>query len=305
MDADRSRSGHALPSTPAVETGGIDVFDSFFVRQAVRSGATTEVLDLLSGWAAANDDGTVRTLVPVDGVTLVTLFLDDGDSGFGGAGASTDDALVWYVEVADGTADAWSDPDETLREASPLFEAGLGTLLQEGADVFSNTDRNFQLATHAANPHRQRRYEETCGDPLVAPVTGERLPIEVVVTTVRLKPGWVSRLVGYAVRVSNALKQFDPVDELLRDQTETLEREGMYTESLLFESTGDRRVLHYYMETEDMAQLYEGYGASDRLEVRFSDWVMRRIFADPAEFLEPPLESDCEVLIHAVHPERP
>jgi hypothetical protein len=78
----------------------------------------------------------------------------------------------------------------------------------------------------------------------------------------------------------------------------------MYTESLLFEPVGDRLALHYYMETEDMARLYDAYEASDNWEVRVSDWAMRRIFADPDRMLDPPLESDCEVLVHAVDPAR-
>jgi hypothetical protein len=79
----------------------------------------------------------------------------------------------------------------------------------------------------------------------------------------------------------------------------------MYTESLLLEAVGDRQVMHYYMETEDMDRLYDAYDESDNWEVRFSDWVMRRIFVAPSEFLEPPLESDCAVLVHAVDPARP
>lgn len=73
-------------------------------------------------------------MLPVDGVTLVTLFLDDG--GF----CSTDNAscasrrgtaLLWYIEVVDDCADVWKSPDTTLRRVSPLFEDGLADLLTD------------------------------------------------------------------------------------------------------------------------------------------------------------------------------
>jgi len=79
----------------------------------------------------------------------------------------------------------------------------------------------------------------------------------------------------------------------------------MYTESLLLETDGTHQVVHYYMETGDMDRLYEAFYESDDWEARFSEWVMRRVLANPETFLEPPLKTDCEVLIHAVDPERP
>lgn len=281
-------------------SGGIGVFAPLVIRQPVRAGETEAVLDALSDWALAHEDGDVRTLLPVDGVTLATLFLDRGDFG-----RDTGDSLIWYVEVVDDSAPEWSDPDATIRDASPLYGTDLGDLLEREAVVYADDRTGHRLVTHAANPHRQQRHAEACGPSLVAPVAGDGLPIEVVLTTVPLRPGWISRVVERAVRVGNWAKQFDRISERLRDRTDTLEAEAMYTESLLLETVGDGCVLHYYMETEDMDRLYGAYGESDNLEVRFSDWVMRRVFVDPDQFLTPPLESDCEVLVHAVHPARP
>jgi len=64
-------------------------------------------------------------------------------------------------------------------------------------------------------------------------------------------------------------------------------------------------VVHYYMETEDMDRLYEAFYESDDWEARFSEWLLRRVLETPEKFLKPPLETDCEVLLHAVDPGRP
>ncbi len=294
--------GQGTPDVP-VDRGGIDVFDSLLVRQPIRPGETDATLDLLAEWAEDHGDGDVRTLLPIADVTLVTLFLDRGAFGWNGNRAG--DALVWYVEVVDDDADEWVDPDGTIRGASPLFERGLDDLLAGETTVHADGRDGHQLLTHATNPHRRERYAEHCGPPLVAPVAGDELPIPVAVTTIPLKSGAVSWLVSRVVRAGNWLKRFDRVGEWLRDQTDTLEAEAMYTESILFEPVGGRLVLHYYMETEDADRLWAAYEETDNWDARFSDWVMRRIFERPGEILDPPLESDCEVLVHAVHPERP
>ena len=67
------------PATP--ERGGVDVLDLLLIRQPVVEGWTRAVRDLLADWADDNVDGDAHALLPVDGVTLATLFLDDG--GFG------------------------------------------------------------------------------------------------------------------------------------------------------------------------------------------------------------------------------
>jgi hypothetical protein len=285
-----------------VDRGGIDVFAPLWIRQPIREGETEAVRDLLAAWADENRDGDVRTMLPVEGVSLATLFLDTGDFGWG---ESEGDALLWYVEVVDDDADEWDDPDATIRDASPLFDAGLGDLLAAGATVHADGRGGHRLITYATNPHRQERYAEHVGPSLVAPVAGDDLSIPVAAITVPLKPGVVSRLVSGVVAAGNWVKRFDAVSEWIRDQTDTLEEEAMYSESLLLEAVGDRLVLHYYMETEDMDRLYEAYEGTDNWDARFSDWVMRRIFEDPDAIVDPPLSSDCEVLVHAVHPARP
>jgi hypothetical protein len=309
-DGVREASNRAGDTSVDRSRGGIDVFDSLLVRQPVRPGETGAVRDLLAEWAGDHRGGDVRTLLPAAGVNLVTLFFDQGgfEAGSGGPGDDTSgpggDALVWYVEMADDGAEPWTDPGAAVRE-SPLFGAGLGDLLDGSGTVYADGRDGCRLVTHATNPNRQARYEAHAGRPLLAPVAGEELPVPVVLTSLRLKPGLRTCLVARGVDVVNWLKGFGPVRRWARDQTDTLEEEAMYTESLLFDPTGPAPVVRYYMETEDMDRLYDAYEASDDWEVRVSDWLFRRLFEDPREFLTPPLETDCEVLVHAVDPDRP
>jgi len=290
------------------ERGGIDIFDSLLIRQPIAEGQTQDARDLLADWAGDNSDGDARTLVPVDGVTLVTLFLDDGGFGWtndAGSDPQRGDALLWYVEVVDDDADAWTTPDATIKRVSPLFEHGLADVLAGETTVHAKRHHNHRYIIHATNPYRQEQYADTVEQSLVAPVAGDELPIPVVVTSLAVKAGLTSTLVARAVDVINWLKRFNRVQSWARDETGTIEAEAMYTESLLLEAAGDREVVHYYMETEDMERLYEAFDESDDWEARFSEWVMRRVLANPETILEPPLETDCEVLIHAVDSERP
>jgi hypothetical protein len=286
------------------DRGGIDVFDSMLVRQPIRDGETAAVRDLLAAWASDHADGDVWTLLPVDGVTLVTLFLDDGRFG-DPAATDGDDALLWYVEVVDGDAEPWQMPDATIRSASPLFAAGLDDHLAADATVHAPGWEGHRYVVHVTNPHRRERYADAVEDTFVAPVAGEALPIPVALVSIELRGGLTSTLVARAVDVINWVKQSDRVQSWARGRTDTVEEEAMYTESLLLETVGDRQIVHYYMETEDMDQLYEAFYESDDWEARVSEWLFRRVLANPEAFLEPPLETDCEVLIHAVDPERP
>ena len=282
--------------------GGIDVFDHVIVRQPLRPGRTDTLRDRLASWVGNVADGDARSLLPVDGVHLVTLFLDCG-----GFAAGTDgDALVWYIEVRDRGVDPWTDPVATVR-GSPLFDAdaGIGELLGAAATVHTAGHGGSRFVTHATNPKRRERYASAVGRPLVAPVAGEDLPTPVALVSMPLRSRPRAAVVARGLDLVNRLKRSAWLRERYRDATDVLEEERMYTESLLFDPTGDRPVLHYYMETEDMDRLYEAYEASNSWTVRLSDWMFRRFLERPEAFLAPPLESDCEVLVHAVDPDRP
>jgi len=286
------------------ERGGIDVFDSLTVRQRVDDADAARAA--VAAWADGRD-GDVHDLLPVEGVTLATLFLDRADDR---PGRGEGDALLWYLEVVDDDAPQWREPARTVREASPLFDGPLAEHL--GATTVHRDgggNDGHLLLTHATHPQRQQRYAEHCGPSLLAPVAGEELPIPVVIVTLCLRPGLRSRLVWHASRLVDRLKSIDAVDRRAREQTDVIEAEAMYTESLLLERrpASEGHLLHYYMETESMERLYEAYEAADDPAARVSAWLFRRILPpDEAErFFVPPLESEAEVLVHAVDPARP
>jgi hypothetical protein len=274
--------------------GGVDAFDALFVRIPIRDGETPAVRTVVREWVAANRDGDARTVLPAAGVNHCTLFLD---------ARGERNALVWYVEVVDDDTPAWADPLAAVRE-SPLFDAGLADPVAEGATVHADGVAGHQLVVNASHPERQSWYGAVCDHSLVAPVAGDDLPIEVAMVAVPLRPGLVSWLTARLTRVANWLKRATPLGAALRDQTAVLAEERLYSESLLLEPRDGRQVLHYYMETESMTQLYEGFEASDDWTARVGRWVLPRILARPEVMLDPPLESDYEVLFHAVDPNR-
>lgn len=299
-----SETDQVVNNSAGTLTGGIDAFDALYVRLPICDGETATVRDLIASWAREHPDGDARTLLPVDGVNLCTLFLDEQDVNRDETRANGD-SLLWYIEVMDDSTHPWTQPI-TAVQRSPLFHTELSTLLTGDTEVYVDRMNGVQLMTNATHPDRQQWYEQHCEHSMIAPIAGDDLPIEVATVTIPLKSGGVSWLTGRLITAGNWLKQRTPLGEWLRHQTEVLAEERMYSESLLFRPADSRLILLYYMETEDMNQLYDAYEDSDTWIVRFSDWAMHRIFEDSGipTILERPLTSDAEVLIHAVDPER-
>ena len=274
--------------------GGVDVFDALAVRYEISRSETGAVRDLLAGWAHDHREGSVRDLLPVEGVNLCTVFLEEGDP----------DALVWYVEVVDDRATPWTDPVAAVR-TSPLFDAGLGELLAGEPTVRADGVGRHRRVTVATHPDRQAWYEARGGRGVVAPVAGDELPVEVAMVAVPLRAGAASWLTARALDLVNWLKRLTSLGERFRDDVELLAEERLYSESLLLGPGDGRQVLHYYMETEDTDRLYDAFESSGDWEARLSEWLFRRLLERPEAMLEPPLESDNWVLVHAVDPERP
>jgi hypothetical protein len=274
--------------------GGIDAFDALAVRFGVRPGETAAVRAALSEWVERNRGGDVGNLVPTGDATLSTLFLDDDPE---------DPALVWYVEVLDDDAPAWRDPVGTLHGSS-VFGTRVNGALTGTATVRADGVAGQQVMVNATHPDRASWYEATGCPPLVAPVAEDDLPIEVATVAVPLRAGAPSWLAARTTRAVNWLKRTTPLGRLLRGQTETLAAERMYSESLTLVPEDGRQVLYYYMETEDMATLYDGFRESEDWTARVGGWFLQWALADPETMLDPPIESDHEVLIHAVDPDR-
>lgn len=271
--------------------GGLDAFDALFVSVPIHEGATAAVRELLCEWVDDHPDADARDLLPVAGVNHCTLFLDDSAP-----------ALVWYVDVIDDDAPAWADPAAALY-SSPLFSAGLDDLTGEPTVHADGVD-GHRLMVNATHPDRQAWYETSVGDPLVAPVAGDDLPIEVVMVALPLRSRAVSWLAARTIDAVGWLQAHTPLGEALREDTDILEAERMYSESFILEPTEGPAVFHYYMETEEMQQLYDAFETSTDWKARIGKWLIRRVFARPEVLLEPPLESDYAVLVHAVDPNR-
>lgn len=289
--ANPTDGGRDVPAPKSRPCGGIDAFDALFVRQPIRPGASADVREAIANWVDEWDATDARALLPVDGVNVVTLFLDGGD-------------LLWYVEVIDDDASPWRNPEDAIRDRSPLFDTELAELVTPTATTYADGVEGRRLITHATHPDRQAWYESVCDRWLVAPVAGDDLPIEVATATFAVEPGLATRLVDAGVRVGNWLKGFDAIEDRIHDRTAVLAEERMYGETLLFDPNGTGGSIHYYMECESMEQLYDAYEASRTIEVRGSDWIMRRIFEDAEAVVERPLDTDAAVLVHAVDPNR-
>ena len=106
------------PATP--ERGGVDVLDLLLIRQPVVEGWTRAVRDLLADWADDNVDGDAHALLPVDGVTLATLFLDDG--GFGWTDGA-DDAINWLKRL--DRVQSWVRGETETVEAEAMYTESL------------------------------------------------------------------------------------------------------------------------------------------------------------------------------------
>ncbi|MFB6128060.1 MAG: hypothetical protein ABEJ79_12315 [Halolamina sp.] len=276
--------------------GGIDAFDALYVRFSLREGAAATVRETIADWVDDDRDDDASTLLPVAGVNLCSVFLD---------GADNRPALVWYVEVVDREREPWSDPVAAVRR-SPVFDAGLADLLAGDPVVRARGASGHLQVVTATHPDRQTWYESTCDRPLVAPVAGDDLPLAIAVVALPLRSRLVSVLSAATVRFVDWLKRSTPLGEALRGETEVLAEERLYSESFVLgppDDDGVRR-MHYYIEAESMDQLYEGFEDADDWTARLGEALIRRVFASPERLLDPPLESDYELLVHAVDPGR-
>lgn len=98
--------------------------------------------------------------------------------------------------------------------------------------------------------------------------------------------------------VGNAFRQW------LNGQLEpVLADERMHTESVFLDRKGDELHLLWYMEAEDMAQVYEAFDDSDQALTngRIVEWLLER----PEKILTSDVESEYPLLAHAWHPNRP
>lgn len=81
--------------------------------------------------------------------------------------------------------------------------------------------------------------------------------------------------------------------------------ENMFTESIFPERGVEGYALAWYMEADEMRRVYDAYYDTRNPVARLSAFVLDRILVDSNSILDYPLDTDVEVLAHAVTPDRP
>ena len=129
----------------------------------------------------------------------------------------------------------------------------------------------------------------------------------VVLLRAVVRPGLPERFFDALAGVRRRLDDDGRVERALRSWVEPiLEEEGMYTESLFLDRSGERYEVFWYMEAADFAAVNEAYEASERSLTDLSAWGIGLLFED-AERLFAATEDggDLDLLVHAWHPDRP
>lgn len=276
--------------------------DPVVLRQRIAPGSADAVAELVREQLECRDGATVGALVPEDGVSTASLFVE----------RTTDatDSLVWYVEVEDAESHPWTDPVTAVVRGSPLFDAGLGDLLDtpDSARVYSGSSNRAAVLVHAHYPDRPKSTEaRTDALPAFLSSADAGPTPDVVLIRARVRPGWVTRFVRALAGLTDRLDDDGWVERKFEDWTEpVLEEEGMWTESLFLERTDGDCSLLWYMEAEDMKRVGEAYYETSNLVARISEVVLGRILEDPATVLDDPVtRSDFDLLAHAVASDRP
>lgn len=275
----RSRSDSARCDPPAAtEREGA----AFLVRRRVDP---ERVESLRAHVAAIVPRGDPEPVLGLEEATTASLFLD-----LEGA----DPELVWYLEVPRSVADRWDDPRSTVAEAFPVDHEAV-------VDADDPVDR--ELLVHAANPARPRTVASEDGSLVTGP---DGAAVDVDLVRMRLEPGLPERLAdwfaGLSRRVADDDLELGPIETW---SAAMLDAEHMYTESVFLERRADGYALVGYMECEEMARVYDAYYDTGNPVARGSEVVLGRVLEEPGTILEYPLETDVELLAHAVAPDRP
>ncbi|WP_293029275.1 hypothetical protein [Natronococcus sp.] len=257
---------------------------AFLVRRRVGGERLESVREAVSELCA--DPDNPQPLLGLEGATTATLFLDTGD----------EPALIWYVEVPRSATAGWDDPESRIEAAFPLEH-----------DAIADGDAiDRELLVHAVNPNRPRTATGTDNGPLVVSGTEREDGVDVDLVQLHLKPGLAERLAdrfaGLSQRVAAGELELGPIE---RWSGAMLEAENMFTESIVLERRPDGYVLCGYMETAEMAGVYDAYYDTWNPVARASELVLGRVLEDPEAILKYPLGTGLEVLAHAVDPDRP
>lgn len=209
----------------------------------------------------------------------------------------TDPELVWYVELPRSVVTAWDDPETTVAEAFPFKHDAL----RDTDDIVER-----ELLVHAVNPLRPQT-DVCCGVASQSTTdSGSDRIVDVALVSVWFDSGVPERLADWFTNLAQRFKagelELGPIETW---STEMIDMENMYTESLFLERSATGYELLIYMEADEMQQVYDAYYDTWNPVARVSEIVLSWALRDPSPILEYPLETDFELLAHAVAPNRP
>ena len=258
---------------------------AFLVRRRIDPESVEAIIKSVSRTISEDDPSP---LLSPEGATTASLFLNRN---------LTDPELVWYVELPRSVVAAWDDPEATVAEAFPFKH-----------DALSDTDDivERELLVHAVNSLRPRT--DVSGGVASQGTTdsGSDRIVDVALVNVWFDSGVPERLADWFAGLARRFKagelELGPIETW---STEMIDMENMDTESLFLERSANGYELLIYMEADEMQQVYDAYYDTWNPVARVSEIVLSWALRDPSPILDYPLETDFELLAHAVAPNRP
>jgi hypothetical protein len=130
---------------------------------------------------------------------------------------------------------------------------------------------------------------------------------DVVLLRAVVRPGLPERVFDALAAVRRRLDPDGPVERALRSWVEpVLDAEGMYTESLFLDRSGERYEVFWYMEAAEFERVNEAYAASEHPLTDGSERALGFLFEDAGRLFDATEDGgDFDLLVHAWHPDRP
>ncbi|RQG93331.1 hypothetical protein EA462_03425 [Natrarchaeobius halalkaliphilus] len=257
---------------------------AFVVRRRLDPDRIEAVLERVDRRCA---DGDPDWLLGVDGASTASLFLDR---------SSDEPELRWYVEVPRNELERRDDPATTIAERFPV---------SHDAVVPGDDSVDGELLVHAVHPRRPRTLEAAEAGLLGRDELASDRTVDVELVRMDLESGLPERLAdwlaGVSRRVIDGELSLGPIETW---SEEMLEAEAMYTESVVLERRAGGYSLVQYMETAEMAAVYEAYYDTWNPVARAAELVLGRVLENPDDVLTYPIESGTEPLAHAIDPDR-
>ncbi len=258
---------------------------AFLVRRRIDSECVEAIREAVSRTIAEDDPSPLLSL---EGATTASLFLNQD---------SAEPELVWYVELPRSVITDWDHSEEVIAAAFP-FEH----------DALSDTDDSVEreLLVHAVNPLRPQTNVSTGVASQRTTDSGKERTVDVALVSVWLNSGIPERLANWFTTLAHRFKagelSLGPIETW---STEMIDMENMYTESVFLDRSAEGYELLIYMEADEMQQVYDAYYNTWNPVARGSEIILDWALKDASPILDYPLETDFELLAHAVAPNRP